>query len=570
MLKSSECAPIALFVYKRPKALEAVLEALEKNAFFKHTQVFAFCDGPRADESSVTLENISATRNLLKSWQARADLTIIENSENLGLYKQIPRGISYVLGRHDRVIVLEDDVLVSPFFLDYMNDALNCYAETDEVMQVSGFMFDVDVKLPETFFYNVNSCWGWGTWKRAWQYYEDDPTSLLKRLTKVEGFSPYDFNGGQNNCFYDQLVKNHLGDLKTWAVKWHTSMYLRDGYCLHPRKTLVKNIGFDAEGTNCLGADSRYEGDFTDRSISVEKIPVEKCQKAYEAVSAVFSGATTLKGKIVGEIRKRLVPFRARMKPDPVFGGYLNHGELEDLIKRPRYFAGETIFLGRPFRFSDATTFLGGIIELFHEDKYQFSASTEDPVILDCGANIGLSVLYFKRMYPKSTVHAFEPDPELFEILKQNVASFSLSDVVLHNSAIWVENSEVNFFSEGGFSGRISDDQGAHALVQCERLRDLLDTKIDFLKLDIEGAEVEVIADCQNDLHNIDHLFIEYHSQFGRKQQLDVILKILTDAGFKYQIKDVFSAKSPYLKIDCMATMDLQLEIFAFKDEVSP
>jgi FkbM family methyltransferase len=507
----------------------------------------------------------------LQSWQSRANLTIIENAENLGLYRQIPRGISHVLDLHERVIVLEDDILVSPFFLDFMNEALSLYSDNDQVMQVSGFMFDVDEKLPETFFYNVNSCWGWGTWKRAWQYYVDDATSLLKRLTKVAGFSAYDFNGGQNNCFYDQLVKNHLGDLKTWAVKWHTSMYLRGGYCLHPRKTLVKNIGFDTEATNCLGPDSRYQGDFVGRKISVQKIPVEKCEKAYAAVSKVFSGTTGFKERIVGEIRKRLKSFIAKTTPDPVFGAYLKPGELEELKMRPRYFSGEASFLGKPFKFSDATTFLGGIIELFHENKYQFTASKKDPLILDCGANIGLSVLYFKKMYPKSIIHAFEPDPELFEMLEQNIESFGLSDVFLHSSAIWVENSEVAFFSEGGFSGRISDDElGKSERVQCERLSDLLDKKIDFLKLDIEGAEVEVIEDCRDSLHNIDHLFIEYHSQAGKKQQLDVILKRLTDAGFKYQIKDVFSAKSPYLKVDYMATMDLQLEIFAFRDETRP
>ncbi len=335
-----ECAPIALFVYKRPKALEAVLEALEKNALFKHTQIYVFCDGPRAEESSEVLEDIFASRNILEDWQACADLTIIENSENLGLYNQIPRGISHVLDRHNRVIVLEDDILVSPFFLDYMNDALTLYSETDEVMQVSGFMFDVDITLPETFFYNVNSCWGWGTWKRAWQHYVNDPTNLLKQLTKIENFSPYDFNGGQNNCFYDQLVKNHLGDLKSWAVKWHTSMYLRGGYCLHPRKTLVKNIGFNTEGTNCLGADSRYEADFAGRRISVEKIPVEKCDKAYEEVSAVFCGVNGLKGKLVDKARKLFKPVLRGIKGDPVFGKFLKPRELGIIAPRSGFAFG--------------------------------------------------------------------------------------------------------------------------------------------------------------------------------------------------------------------------------------
>ena len=566
-MKKTVLAPIALFVYKRPKPLEKVLIALEKNPQFSRTNIYAFCDGPKAGDPPEVLEGIAASRNILEQWQDRAKLTIIENSENFGLHKQIPFGVSYVLERHDRVIVLEDDILVSPFFLDYMNDALSIYAETEQVMQVSGFMFDVDVTLPETFFYNVNSCWGWGTWKRAWEYFDDNATRLLKQLTRSEDFSMYDFNGGQSNCFYDQLVKNHLGDLMTWAVKWHTCMYLMGGFCLHPKQTLVKNIGFDLDGTNCLGPDSRYGVEFTQKKINVEMVPLEKCSAAYEAVAKKFTQQKGPLKSVLDWVRKRCIPHLRGVKAHPVFGKYLSQSHLEELEARPRYFPGEIKFMENLFRYSDATTLLGGVIELFHENKYQFKASSDAPIIFDCGANIGLSMIYFKQMYPKAVIHAFEPDPELFELLKYNMASFSFSDVFLYNSAIWVDNVEVDFFSEGGFSGRICEQTGqSNELVDGVRLRDFLDSRVDFLKLDIEGAEVEVINDCQDRLHNIEHLFVEYHSPLGQKQQLDIILTALTNSGFRYQIKDVFSAKAPYLKVEQMAMMDLQLEIFAVKE----
>lgn len=564
--KQSKCAPIALFAFKRPGSLEAVLEALSQNTQFEHTQIYAFCDGPKAGAASDIVQSVRATKHVLQCWQTRANIEIFANDENCGLHRQIPHGISYVLERHDRVIVIEDDILVSPFFLDYMNDALNLYAEDFEVMQVSGFMFNVKSKLPETFFYNVNSCWGWGTWKRAWRYYNDDASALLKQLTKSPDFSMYEFNGGQNGCFYDQLVKNHLGDLKSWAVKWHASMYLHGGNCLHPNKTLVKNIGFGSDGTNCVAEDTRYNVEFAQRRIAVDRVPIVKCAEAYAAVARIFSDQETTRRKIARGLRRVADLVLRRQRIDPVYGKYLAYEDSESLRKRPRYFSGQTAFLGHAFRYSDAITLLAGMREIFHDDKYRFVANGPCPVILDCGSNIGLSVIYFKHLWPEAIIHAFEPDPDLFNILQFNVESFACRDVTLNNAALWVENAEVDFYSEGGFSGRISvDGQGERERVRCVRLRDLLETKVDFLKLDIEGAEVEVIADCSDRLHNVKHIFIEYHSQVGRKQQLDVILKALTDAGFRYQIKDVYSAKAPYLKIGQLATMDLQLEIFASK-----
>jgi len=545
------------------------LEALSKNSAFEQTRVYAFCDGSMAGASLDVVEGVQATRQVLQRWQSWANIEIIANDENHGLHRQIPGGVAYVLERHDRVIVVEDDILVSPFFLDYMNAALELYAGDDNVMQVSGFMFNVKATLPVTFFYNVNSCWGWGTWRRAWQYYNDDASSLLKRLTKSTDFSMYDFNGGQNGCFYDQLVKNHLGDLKSWAVKWHTSMYLHGGNILHPHKTLVKNIGFGIDGTNCVAEDHRYSVEFVQRRIAVERVPIVKCDEAYVAVAKIFSNRVPVLRKIAPGLRRFVDLFLRQQRIDPVYGTYLAYEDSVALRKRPRYFSGQTAFFGHPFKYSDAITLLAGIREIFHEDKYRFVASNPNPVILDCGSNIGLSVIYFKRLYPESVIHAFEPDQELFNVLKFNVESFACRNVTLNNAAIWVENAEVEFYSEGGFSGRISvGEQGERERVRCVRLRDLLDTKVDFLKLDIEGAEVDVIVDCRDRLPNAEHIFIEYHSQVGRKQQLDIILRALTDGGFRYQIKDVYSAKMPYIKTSQLATMDLQLEIFATKKSV--
>lgn len=246
---------------------------------------------------------------------------------------------------------------------------------------------------------------------------------------------------------------------------------------------------------------------------------------------------------------------------------YVIQKELHRLSLLPRYQNTTTKLLGYEIEIVDSCSFLCGYHEIFEKRIYEFKAASEAPLIIDCGANIGLSVLFFKSLYPQSRVIAFEPDPQIFTSLQKNVLNLGLKDVQLHQKAVWKNEEYINFYREGGYSGRIPKPDDNSNIIQIEtvRLRDLLNQKIEFLKIDIEGAETEVIFDCESQLVNINYLFLEYHSHFQEKQSLHEILRLLHNAGFRYHILDAFSSERPFIDRRTMCGMDLQLDIFCYR-----
>ena len=178
--------------------------------------------------------------------------------------------------------------------------------------------------------------------------------------------------------------------------------------------------------------------------------------------------------------------------------------------------------------------------QIFVEGVYDFDTREEAPVIIDCGANIGMGTLRMKQRHPKARVFAFEPDPEFAEIFERNVKSAGLSDVALTRAAVWTSAGSLRFKQDGGLAGQLSfeaEEQGIE--VPTVRLRDWLAEPVDFLKIDIEGAELAVLRDCADLLGNVRRLFVESHTFAGREQDLDEILRILRAAGFRYWIGTV-------------------------------
>lgn len=236
--------------------------------------------------------------------------------------------------------------------------------------------------------------------------------------------------------------------------------------------------------------------------------------------------------------------------------------------KRERYIPEMVNFFGRKVSIVDGPTFFSGYVEIFQKRIYEFVSEKESPIIIDCGSNIGLSVIFFKKLYPSSKIIAFEPDPLIFRALKENIASFNFKDVQLNNKAVWINEGKVDFSVEGAFSGRIpkGDESAKKIQVNTYDLSLLLEeTEADFLKLDIEGAEYEVLIKCGPLLKKVKHIFIEYHSHISEEQRLDEILAVLRRNGFRYQIQEAYVNKKPFIERALMAGMDLQLNIFAYQ-----
>jgi len=221
--------------------------------------------------------------------------------------------------------------------------------------------------------------------------------------------------------------------------------------------------------------------------------------------------------------------------------------------------------------FKDGPTFLMSINELFVNEFYKFRTTNERPKIIDCGSYIGTSILYFKVNYPGAIVTGFEPDEKNFSILKSNIDKWGFADTNVINAAIWVNNESISFNSVGNMSSKIETSLNADSddkvIVKCVRLKDFLHEEIDFLKIDIEGAEFAVLKDCSENLKNVKNLFIEYHGKYNEMFKLNEILGILLQNNFKYYIKEgnvVYS--KPFWDIDKIGEYDMLLNIFAFKN----
>ena len=204
-------------------------------------------------------------------------------------------------------------------------------------------------------------------------------------------------------------------------------------------------------------------------------------------------------------------------------------------------------------------------ISIFVDQIYQFNCDSKTPIIIDCGANMGTSVLYFKWLFKEAKVYAFEPDKSIFEVLNHNVLTNKLNHVHINNKAIWIDNQDMFFNANNAQSGKLIQDESS-IKVECVRLKTFMNDfkHIDFLKLDIEGAELAVLQDIAGELHRVKHLFIEYHSAIHEPQKLSHLLSILEKEGFRYFIGGNPS-KSPFTNSVVEEGMDLTLDIFATK-----
>ncbi len=274
-------------------------------------------------------------------------------------------------------------------------------------------------------------------------------------------------------------------------------------------------------------------------------------------------------GKVLGSEVKRLAKRRLNFfEPRPFALSIWERIRLEYF---PRYRHTSSALLGKSVELTDSFWYLFSHREIFLDQVYKFTANSETPLIIDCGANIGLSVIYFKYLYPNSRIIAFEPDPEIFKVLQTNVNIFGFTQVQLWQKALWNSDTDVSFRPEGSLGGAIATSNIAEdevIQVQSVRLGSFLNQKVDFLKLDIEGAEYEVLQDCEEGLHNVDYLFVEYHSKPAKTQILPELLKIIQCAGFRYHIKDANPVRHPLVRSERNSFYDLQLNIFCYRNQV--
>lgn len=240
-------APIALFVYNRPEHTQRTIEAIKANAEAADSHLYIFSDAPKDSAASPAVAEIREYIHAISGFQ---DVTVIEREYNLGLANSIISGVTQLCEQHGRVIVLEDDLLVSEHFLTYMNQALETYESYDEVMQISGYMFPVEVAIEEdAFFLPFTTSWGWATWQRAWQKFDPSAGGYARLSADRKLQKAFDLNGAYP--YYKMLQSQLKGEINSWAVRWNLSVFMCKGLVLFPKQTLVHNAGFDGSGVHC-------------------------------------------------------------------------------------------------------------------------------------------------------------------------------------------------------------------------------------------------------------------------------------------------------------------------------
>ncbi len=238
-------SPIALFVYKRLAHTKQTVESLLLNAEARNSKLYIFSDAARTprDESAV-----SEVRKYIDSITGFADIIIIKQEQNKGLANSIISGVTDVLAKNETIIVVEDDLLLSPFFLRYMNDALTLYQAEKTVASIHGYTYPLKIELPETFFLRGADCWGWATWKDRWDLFEPDSAKLLAEIQKANLEDVFDYGGYAGNI--KMLCSQISGKIDSWAVRWHAANFLANKFTLFPGISFVQNIGMDGGGTH--------------------------------------------------------------------------------------------------------------------------------------------------------------------------------------------------------------------------------------------------------------------------------------------------------------------------------
>lgn len=298
--------PIVLFVYNRLAHTVLTVDALRKNYGASESVLYIFSDGPKNDADVVAVERV---RNYVDGIKGFLDVFIVRREQNFGLARSITTGVSDIISNYGRVVVLEDDIVTSPYFLTYMNDALDRYQDYEQVMHIAGYMLPItSTGLKETFFYRNTSCWGWGTWKRAWDKMENDACVLKSKFNEE---MKYKFNIDGRYDSWGILDGTSTGRVDSWAIKWYASVFLAGGMCLHPSRSLTENIGHDGSGAHC-DASSIYDVDVYHSAITeFEEILVEnsvavKRIKRFMLISrlpTIKSVARRLKKLVRGGIR---------------------------------------------------------------------------------------------------------------------------------------------------------------------------------------------------------------------------------------------------------------------------
>ena len=295
------CAPILLFVYNRPEHTHRCIESLTRNALAADSTLYIYADGPKDTTQQTAVDEV---RSYLRTISGFKTVNLIERKKNWGLARNIIDGVTTQVNRYGKVIVLEDDLVVAPYFLQFMNDALETYKDEPKVGHIQACDFTQDPSLPDTFLIKWTGSWGWATWERAWKHFNPDGKALLEELEQRKLTYTFDFNGKYG--FTRMLRRQIEGKNNSWAIRWNASLFLKDILSLNVGRSLVQNEGFDGSGTNC-GGGGLYASNLHLAPLPVQKIsPIEENKAARQAFVRYYARTNSFWAKAIRRIKRTL------------------------------------------------------------------------------------------------------------------------------------------------------------------------------------------------------------------------------------------------------------------------
>jgi len=239
--------PVAFFSYHRAEHAGRALDSLARCHRLDECRVYLYCDGAKGDGDRAA---VAKSRQVVREWGAKFQAVMIERPVNLGLSQSIIAGVTELCRQYGRVIVVEDDLVLSPYFIDYMLQALERYQEVLEVYQISGYMFPVECSAAtDALFLPLTTTWGWATWDRAWRSFDWKAAGAREQLTDSKARDRFDLGGSYP---YSKMLEDRLaGKNDSWGILWWWTVFQANGVVLYPRESLVVNEGFDGSGVHC-------------------------------------------------------------------------------------------------------------------------------------------------------------------------------------------------------------------------------------------------------------------------------------------------------------------------------
>ena len=297
-MEIKDLAPIALFTYNRPWHTQQVLEALQKNPLSEESELFIFSDGAKNVEDE---KAVRETRKILSKTTGFKKVTVVERSKNYGLAANVIDGVTSVIEKAGKIIVLEDDLLTAPSFLSFMNKALDLYEDEDEVAHIHSFSYS-GLNLPDTFLIKWVGSTGWATWKKSWKLFNPDGAQLLAEIKEKKLNKVFDFNGTYR---YTRMLRRQVeGKNNSWAIRWNASLFLNNKLSLNTGKSLIYNIGFDGTGENSGPQDFYNMGLYKDELVIEKPAEIKENRDARKQFEAFYRRTNSFWAKVKRRLQR--------------------------------------------------------------------------------------------------------------------------------------------------------------------------------------------------------------------------------------------------------------------------